>query len=75
MLDVGVSPFSNFLNTLADAIKQAGEPYYVTLQKSFRGDRVAMRKIEQQEEQNQLQERLLNRNPSPPIGQSLDIFA
>jgi hypothetical protein len=75
MFDVGVSPFSEFLSGLAGAIKEAGESSHITLQKAFRGDRVAMRKVEQQEEQSRLQDRLLHRSPNPAVGQTLDILA
>lgn len=60
---------------MADALTNANEPAYVTLQKAMRGDRVAMSKIEQQEETKQLRERLQNPAPNTPVGQSLDIFA
>jgi hypothetical protein len=75
MFTNGISAFSNPLSILTEALTEANEPSYVTLQKAFRGDRVAMRKIDQQEEKRQLQERLWHRSPHPAIGQTLDIFA
>jgi hypothetical protein len=75
MVTDGISAFSNLFSFLTDAIKEANEPFCVTLQKALRGDRMAMRKIEQQEEEKQSQEQLLNRSPNPGIGQTLDIFA
>lgn len=70
-----VSAFSNLYSFMAGAISQTNEPAYVTLQKAFRGDRVAMRKAEQLEEQEQLRQRLQNPPPDPSVGQKLDIFA
>jgi hypothetical protein len=75
MVTNGISAFSNLYSFLAGPITEANEPAYVTLQKAFRGDRVAMRKVEQQEEQNQLRQRLQNPPPNPAVGQDLDIFA
>jgi hypothetical protein len=75
MVTNGISAFSNLYSFLAGTITEANEPAYVTLQKAFRGDRVAMRKVEQQEEQNQLRQRLQNPPPNPAVGQDLDIFA
>ena len=70
-----VSAFSNLYSFMAGAITQANEPAYVTLQKAFRGDRAAMRKVEQLEEQNKLRQRLQNPPANPGIGQKLNIFA
>ena len=75
MVTNNVSAFSNLYSFMAGAISQANEPYYVTLQKAFRGDRIAMRKVEQLEEQNQLRQRLQNPPPNPAVGQKLNIFA
>jgi hypothetical protein len=75
MVTDNVSAFSNLFGFIAGAITEANEPAYVTLQKAFRGDRVAMRKVEQQEDQNQLQQRLLHQPPNPAPGQSLDFLA
>jgi len=72
MVTNGISAFSNLYSFMVDAL---AEPAYVTVQKAFRGDRVAMRKVEQLDEQNQLQQRLLHRSQNPAIGQNLDIFA
>ncbi len=71
MFTNSISTFANSSNIMSEALREANEPYYVTLQKSFRGDRVAMREIAEQEDKSLLQQQLWQLD----VGQTLDVFA